>query len=170
MNAKHVLLLTILVGVFGCASPPIATDLTAIARNPGEYKNRRIEITGPVLENKAPQGDTYRTWTFTIGTSEAYHIIASEEGFNPSTIEKAYALVEKARRADDPITVIGKFRMGPYQDIRSGMEIELDSVRYRDIEIRTDRGPFVRTYYPYHHYYWGPYWGYGFHYHHYSWY
>ena len=93
--------------------------------------------------------------------------MASEEGFNPSTIEKAFHLVEKARQAGDAVTVTGRLRVGPYREIQSGMEVELDSVRYRDIEIRTDKGPFVRTYYP-DHYYWSSHWGYGF-YHHYHW-
>jgi len=172
MNVKRFLLCAVLVAVFGCASAPIATDLSAIAENPGAYKNKRIEITGFVLENQPPRGDEYRTWAFSIGSSQTYRIMASEEGFNPSTIEKAYHLVEEARRTGEAVTVTGRLRVGPYQELRSGMEIELDSVRYRDIEIRTDKGPFVRTRYPYYpyslHYYYGPpYWHYGFYYHHY---
>ena len=166
MNVKHVPFLVLLMAAFGCASPPIAAELSAVVENPGEYRNRRIEITGPILENRPPQGDEYRTWTFSIGSSETYRIMASEEGFNPSTIEKAYHLVEQARQAGDAVTVTGKLRVGPYREIQSGMEVELDSVRYRDTEIRTDRGPFVRTYYPYD-YYWPPFWSPGFHHHHY---
>ena len=156
-----------LLGMVGCASAPIATDLPTIVKNPDQFRNARIEITAPVIENHPPQGDEYRTWTFAIGSSSAYRVTASEEGFNPSTIEKAYRLVEDARSAGDEVTVTGMLRVGPYREIESGMEIELDSVRYRGTEIKTDRGPFVREYYP--HYYHGPiFWHFGYH-HYYHW-
>ena len=172
MNVKCLLSCAVLVAVFGCASTPIPTDFPAIAENPDAYRNKRIEITGPVLENRPPRGDEYRTWAFTMGSSRTYRIMASEEGFNPSTIEKAYNLVEEARQAGDDLTVTGKLRVGPYRELESGMEIELDSVRYKDVEIRTDKGPFIRSRYPYYPYslfyhYGYPYSHYGFSYHHY---
>lgn len=149
MKVRYLLSLAVLIFLTGCASAPIATDLPSIMENPDQFRNRRIEITGPVLENSPPQGDEYRTWSFVIGSARAYKVTASEEGFNPSTIEKAYRLVEEARKARDEVTVTGTLRVGPYGEIESGMEIDLDSVRYRDTEINTDRGPYVRYYYPY---------------------
>lgn len=162
MKMKNLFILVILMATAGCASTPIRTDLPAVVGNPEQYKNKRIEVTGLVIENPPPQGDEYRTWTFVLGSPQSYRVSASEDGFNPSTIEKAYRLVEEARNAGEEVTVTGKLRVGPYQAIESGMEIELDSVRYRGTIIRTDRGPFIRRYYypsyPYFpYYYYGPY-------------
>ncbi len=152
MHPKYLLLIIIIsTAAAGCASTPISTDMAAVMADPARFRNELIEITAPVLENSPPQGDDYRTWSFTIGTSAGYRIMASEEGFNPSTIEKAYLLVEDARRAGEPVTVTGRLRVGPYRELESGMEVELVSVRYGAIGIRTDKGPFVRrySYYPY---------------------
>ena len=103
-----------------------------------------------MIDNPVVKGNDYRTWNFTLGTSADYRIVASEEGFNPSTIDRAYRLVEEARQAGEPVTVTGKLRVGPYSRLESGMELELISIRYRDTEINTDKGPFVnRYYYPY---------------------
>jgi hypothetical protein len=168
MSARYLLSFATLIFLTGCASAPIATDLSSIVENPDEFRNKRIEITGVVLDNPAPQGDEYRTWTFVIGSRRTYRVAASEEGFNPSTIEKAYRLVEEARRAGDEITVTGMLRVGPYREIESGMEVELDSVRYRDTEINTDRGPYVRYYYPYY-YHPDPFFYHYGHYHHRHW-
>jgi hypothetical protein len=131
----------------GCASAPVATDLETVEANPNQFRNRYIEITAPVLENPPPQGDQYRTWTFIVGASDTHRIMVSEEGFNPGTIEKAYRLVERTRKAGDDVTVIGRLRVGPYREIKSGAEIELSSVRYRGVEINADSGPFVTNYY-----------------------
>ena len=167
MQARFILLFTLLACLAGCASTPIAVDTATVIANPDQFRNKYIQITAPVLENSPPRGDDYRTWIFSIGTSANYQIMASEEGFNPATIEKAYRLVEEARRTGEPVTVTGKLRVGPYRELESGMEVELVSVRYRDTEINTDRGPFVgRYYYPY--YYPGPvflHFGYYHHYH-----
>ena len=128
----RVLAVLIGIGMTGCASTPVATDLQTINAKPSEFRNTRVRITAPVLSNSPPQGDRYRTWIFIIGASDSYRIMATEEGFNPSTIEKAYRLVEDAREAGDEVTVTGKLRVGPYHEMESGMEIELDSVRYGD--------------------------------------
>lgn len=156
MRAGYLLALAVLITATGCASTPIATDLAAVTANPKQFRNEYIQITAPVLENSAPQGDDYRTWSFSIGESADYRIMASEEGFNPSTIDKAYRLVEEARRAGKPVTVTGKLRVGPYRELESGTELELVSIRYRDTEINTDRGPFVNRYYYYPYSYHGP--------------
>jgi hypothetical protein len=163
MNIRRSAIILIIFAT-GCASAPIVTNPATLAENPLQFKNRRIEITGPVLENYAPGGDEYRTWTFFMGLSGNSRIMLSEEGFNPSTIEKAYQLVEEARREGDEITVTGRLRVGPYEEFKSGKVIELDSVRYRDVEINTDMGPYVGDYYPYYyHYYPPPYWYYRHH-------
>ena len=166
IDARYLPVIAILIGIglVGCASTPVATDLPTIIENPSEFRNTRVRITAPILTNSPPQGDEYRTWIFIVGLSETYRVMASEEGFNPSTIEKAYRLVEDARKAGGQVTVTGKLRVGPYHEIESGMEIELDSVRYGDVEIRTDKGPFVGRSYPYYH---GPiHWHFGYHYYH----
>jgi len=135
MQARFFLLFAFLSCLAGCASTPIAVDTATVIANPDQFRNKYND---------------YRTWIFSIGTSANYQIMASEEGFNPSTIEKAYSLVEEAHRAGEPVTVTGKLRVGPYRELESGMEVELVSVRYRDTEINTDRGPFVgHYYYPY---------------------
>lgn len=175
MNAKYLLFSVILANLVGCASLPMATDLSEVMDDPHQFRNRRIEITAPVVENPPPQGDAYRTWTFIVGSSGTYRIVVSEQGFNPSTIEKAYRLVEEARRAGDEVTLTGRLRVGPYREIESGIEVELDSVRYRGTEIRTDKGPFVRHYRYYYPYYYDgpPMWHYGYfpyYDHHYYWY
>lgn len=159
-------ILILLLTTIGCASTPIATDLPTVTDNPLLFKNKRVEIRSSVLENSPPRGDEYRTWSFFIGTSIGSRIMVSEEGFNPSTIEKAYRLVEEASTKGDEITITGTVRVGPYQEFESGMEVELDSVRYRDIIINTDRGPYVGYYDPYyyHYHYYPPYsWHYRYH-------
>ena len=140
----------------GCVSTAIMTDLPTVVENPLLFRNKRVEITAPVIENSPPRGDEYRTWTFSIGELNSHRIMASEEGFNPSTIEKAYNLVEEARLKGDDVTITGRLRLAPYQGFESGMEIELDSVLYRNMEIRTDYGPYVEYYYPYYHHYYDP--------------
>ncbi len=152
MKVRYLLPLAVLIVLAGCASAPIATDLPDITENPSQFRNKQIEITGPVLENSPPQGDEYRTWSFVIGSAGGDKVTVNEEGFNPATIEKAYRLVEEARKAHGEVTVTGTFRVGPYGELESGMEIDLDSVRYGNTEINTDMGPFVRQYYPYYYY------------------
>jgi len=151
MHSRYLPAIAFLMFVAGCASTPTAADISAVTASPGQFKNRYIEITAPVLENSPPQGDVYRTWAFSIGASSAYRILATEEGYNPATIEKAYRLVEEARNAGDAVTVTGTLRVGPYRELESGVELELVSVRYGSTEINTDRGPFGRRdYHPYH--------------------
>ena len=134
----------------GCATTPISTTAPAIVADPGQFRNEYIAITASVIENPPPRGDRYRTWSFTIGEPGAYRIVVTEEGFNPSTIDKAYRLVEDARSAGEQVTITGKLRVGPYHELESGIEIELVSVRYLDSEISSDKGPFVGgAYYPY---------------------
>jgi len=147
-----VLAIVVLMLVGGCASTPIPTSLPEVVANPNQFKNKYIELTALVVQNPPPQGNDYRTWSFTVDGSGTYRLMASEEGFNPSTIDKAYLLVEEARKAGEPVTITGRLRVGPYRELISGMEIELVTVRYRTTEIHTDKGPFV--YYPY--YYPGP--------------
>ena len=148
MHARHPILLIIVIMLMGgCASVPIPTTLPEVVANPNQFRNEYIEMTALVAQNPPPQGDDYRTWSFTIEGSSDYRILASEEGFNPSTIEKAYNLVEEARKAREPVTITGRLRVGPYRELESGMEIELVSVRYRNTKINTDKGPFVD--YPY---------------------
>lgn len=139
--------------------------MPAVVENPELFKNENIELTVPIIDNPRPQGSTYRTWSFTVGGNADYRIMVSEEGYNPSTIDRAYYLVEEARKAGEPITITGKLRVGPYRELESGMAIELKSVQYRDTRINTDKGPFVRNYnYPY---YRGPvFLHFGYHYHH----
>ncbi len=168
MNLKRVLAILAVLALSGCATPPIRTDLASITDNPLQYKNKRIQVSGPVLENSAPEGDEYRTWSFVLGGEKTYRIAASEEGFNPSTIEKAYRLVEDARRAGEEVAVVGKLRVGPYQEIEAGIEIDLETVSYAGATINTDKGPFVRDYY--YPYYPGPFFLHsGFHFHHHHW-
>jgi hypothetical protein len=145
-------LVVLLMHSIGCASIPVSTSLPAVVQDPDSFRNKHVEITAPVLENHPPKGDNYRTWSFEIGKDDDHRITASEEGYNPSTIDRAYYLVEEAQKSGEPITITGKLRVGPYQALESGMEIELISVRYRGMEIKTDKGPFVRDYYyPYYH-------------------
>ncbi|GAB4351493.1 MAG: hypothetical protein Kow0099_35520 [Candidatus Abyssubacteria bacterium] len=171
MNMKCVVAMLAALMLAGCATPPVRTDLVSIKETPQQYKNKRIEITGKVLENSPPEGDEYRTWSFVVGGENTYRIRASEEGFNPSTIQKAYHLVEDARKVGGEVTVVGKLRVGPYQELETGMEIDLETVSYAGTAINTDKGPFVRNYYYYpYSYYPGPFFLHsGFHFHHHHW-
>lgn len=148
MRAGYWLLSAVLLAfAAGCASTPISTTLPDIAEHPERFRNKYVEITARVIDNPPPRGDDYRTWSFTLDGTGDRHIVASEEGFNPSTIDKAYYLVEKARKAGEPVSVTGKLRVGPHNELGAGMQIELVGVRYGGTEIRTDKGPFVNRYY-----------------------
>ena len=102
-----VLILLFIMLLAGCASTPIPTTLPAVVANPEQFRNEYIEITALVVQNPPPQGDDYRTWSFTVNGSVTYRLMASEEGYNPSTIDKAYHLVEEARKAGEPVTITG---------------------------------------------------------------
>ncbi len=151
----------------GCATaPPIPADLTSIQQNPAEFKNKEVEVTAPVLENPPPMGSSYLTWNLTLGSSETGIIRVTKAGYNPATIDRAYRVVEDARRAGQPVTITGKLHVGPYRALRSGMEIELDTVGYDGTVIDTNRGPYVDGYYPYYYpppFFWDyPFYPYGF--------
>jgi hypothetical protein len=68
--------------------------------------------------------------------------MAVETGFNPETIERAYRLVDSARLRGEQVTVTGKLK-----DSKSGLKLDLDSVRYGSAIVKTDEGPFVEDYY-----------------------
>ena len=102
MQARFILLFTLLACLAGCASTPIAVDTATVIANPDQFRNKYIQITAPVLENSPPRGDDYRTWIFSIGTSANYQIIASEEGFNPATIEKPIGLSKRPAGRTSP--------------------------------------------------------------------
>ena len=161
MKRRHILIISLVtLTIGGCASAPIATTLTAVTENPAQYRNEKIELTAPVIDNPPPTGDLYRTWTFVIGHPEKGRILVTEAGYNPATINKAYHLVDEAERAGAPVTVTGKLRIGPYESLRSGAELDLDSVSYGNTTIDTDEGPYTGGYYsPYYYspyYYRGP--------------
>lgn len=150
-STKNSILMLILIALFGsvgCASTPLATSLPEIVREPDRFKNKHIAITAPVLENRPPAGDNYRTWSFTLGGDAPHQITATEEGFNPATIDRAYLLVDDAMKAGDPVTITGRLRLGPYKALEQGMAIELGSVTYGGVRIGTDKGPFVGRSYP----------------------
>jgi hypothetical protein len=152
MNSKHFLAILLLIGLAGCATSPIVTDIVTVAANPVQFKNQLVELMAYVIENPPPTGDQYRTWTFVVGASGTGRIMVSEEGYNPSTIDKAYHLVEQARVAGEPVALTGRLRVGPYREIKAGTEIDLCSVSYKGTTIRTDEGPFTRDYYYYPYY------------------
>jgi hypothetical protein len=164
MRKLHILLMVIPLWVWGCASTPIPTTLTAVTENPQEYRNELVTMSAPVLSNPAPSGDIFRTWTFTIGSPQTGRIMVTESGYNPTTINKAYNLVAEAVKDGAPITVTGELRVGPYKALREGTEIDLKSVSYKGITIATNEGPYEGGYYYYPAYgpffYPGPYWGY----------
>jgi hypothetical protein len=145
-----IFLLFALLIIEGCATkPPMRISLSAIAQNPAEYKDENVEVTAPVLDNPRPMGDIYRTWDFTLGSPETGTILVSEAGYNPSTINKAYNLVQQAKADGQPVTVTGKLRIGPYRALKTGKEIALRSVTYKGTTIDLEEGPFTTAFYPY---------------------
>ncbi|RJP17041.1 MAG: hypothetical protein C4520_17715 [Candidatus Abyssobacteria bacterium SURF_5] len=129
------------VALIGWKSASIETDLSSVTANPGEFSNKVITLSAPVVDNSVPEGREYKTWNFVLGSSGS-RLAVYEEGFNPATIVKAHSLVEKARLSGDEITVTGKF-----EERESGMILKVASVRYGDTQINTDEGPFVETVY-----------------------
>ncbi len=151
------ILFVALVVLAGCATtPPVLANLASVTQDPEPYRNKRIEVTAPVLDNPPPAGNTYRTWSFVTGSPESGSIMVYKSGYNPSTIDKAYKLVEEARQAGQPVTITGKVRVGPYGALRSGMEIDLETVSYNGTEINTRSGPYVGGYYYSPYFYAGP--------------
>jgi hypothetical protein len=150
-------LLLCLVLVAGCATTPVPVGIDALMQNPSLYRNKTVEVTGPVLSNPPPSGDLYRTWNFQIGTPELGRIMVTESGYNPATINKAYYLVDEAAKAGEPVTVTGTLRVGPYKSLKGGAEIQLRTVTYRNVTIDTSEGPYVGGYYsPYYYPYYSP--------------
>jgi hypothetical protein len=141
MDNKYMIVLAmavVSVVLAGCASTPMATDLSAVMQEPAQYENKTLEFTAYVAENQVPQGDEYRTWDFVLDSCDHGKLTVKEEGFNPAKIEEGYYLVEKARLEGDPVTVVGTVRKTD-----SGLRMELASVRYEDTVVNTDTGPFV---------------------------
>ena len=144
------ILFVVLVTLVGCATtPPIPANLASVTQDPDAYRNQRIEVTVPVIDNPPPAGNTYRTWSFIMGSPETGSVMVYRSGYNPSAIDKAYKLVEEARQAGQPVTMTGKVRVGPYGALRSGMEIDLETVSYNGTEINARSGPYVGNYYYY---------------------
>lgn len=140
MNAKRLITLMVSVAVIGWATAAGAADLATVMKDPGQFLNKRIEITVPVVENSALQKGEFKRWTFTVGGAD-HKLAAYESGFNPATITEAHGFVEKAREAGEEITITGKLKDG-----KSGLFVRLDSVRHGDTTIDTDAGPFAEDY------------------------
>ncbi len=151
------ILFSVLMTLAGCATTPIPSNLPSVMQDPAAYRNKTVEITAPVLDNPPPAGNTYRTWSFIVGSPETGSLTVSRSGFNPSTIDKAYRLVQEAWQAGQPVTITGKVRVGPYGALRSGIEIDLATVAYDGVVINARSGPYVGQYYYYSPYfYMGP--------------
>ncbi len=138
---KYGLIFVATLALMGWKSAPIQTELSSVAANPNEFNKKEITISATVAENSVPQGHEYKTWSFVLGSSNR-RLSVAESGFNPATIVRAHDLVEKARLAGDAITVTGKLKA-----TKSGTTLQLVSVRYGDVQINTDEGPFVKTAY-----------------------
>jgi hypothetical protein len=148
MKMPHILLFVVFLFLSGgCATAPVPVTLSSLTEDPGRLRNKNVEVTAPVLDNPSPTGDLYRTWTFVLGGSEEGQITASEAGYNPATIDKAYHLVEQAKKAGAPVTVTGELKVGPHKALRRGAEIDLHSVSYAGRTIETDEGPYVDGFY-----------------------
>jgi len=128
------------------SAPPIEAKLSTVLGDPGQFHKKRVEITASVMENPAPTGAEYKKWTFTVG-SAGERLAAYEKGFNPATIMKAHYLVERARLEGGEVVLSGKIRAAKNDIGKSGVKLQLDSVRYKDTLVKTDVGPFVEEEY-----------------------
>lgn len=144
------LFLLIVLTFAGCATtPPVQVPLSSITEYPDQYRNENVEVTAHVLNNPPPTGDLYRTWNFLIG-EPGERILVSEAGYNPSTINRAYHLAKLAQTDNKPITVTGKLRVGPHRALKTGIEIDLDTLSYMGTTVDLEAGPFSSVYrYPY---------------------
>lgn len=142
MRTSRAVSLIVSLAMMGWTMSASAAELSAVVQAPENFLNQKIELTSLVAENPAPTGHEYKAWNFVLGEAVGNQLAVSEEGFNPATIMKAHALVEKARKAGEKVTVTGQLKV-----TRDGPELSLESVTYEDSRVNTDEGPFVPTTY-----------------------
>jgi hypothetical protein len=124
-----------------CATvPPARVGVEDVLQHPQEYKGKRVELTGLVLDYKPAQGDIYRTLFFTLGRQPEGELLVVGTGYTAEAIAKASFLVEQAFEAHEPITVSGKLKLPK----NAPPELRLESIRYKGQEIKTTKGPKTR--------------------------
>jgi hypothetical protein len=125
----------------GCATGPATrVGVDEVMRQPKEYKNERVELTGLVEDYKPVQGDIYRTLIFTLAQAPEEKILVVGAGYTAEAIAKASFLLEQAYEAKEPITVVGKLKLNE----KAPPEVQLESIRYRGQEVKITGGPRTR--------------------------
>jgi hypothetical protein len=140
MKVKLILVAT-MIFAFGLTSTAVAAEFSAVVKAPDQYFGKQIEITAPVAVNSEPRGGEYKTWNFTVG-SQSSQLKVEDKGFNPAVIEKAYMLVEEARRAGNEMTFSGRLKATD-----EGPVFELRTLQYNGTTIHMNEGPFVNPVY-----------------------
>ena len=124
----------------GCATTaPTRLDLGSVLDNPMAHKNKRVELTGNVLDYEPARGDTYRTLFFALGFGPDEKIPVSVAGYNAEAIAKASALVKEAFDSREQLTAVGKLKVEADEGAGSP-ELKLDAVEYRGRKIDVTRG------------------------------
>jgi hypothetical protein len=125
----------------GCATvSPARVNVGDVLQHPQDYKNKRVELTGLVLDYKPAQGDVYRTLIFTLGPHPEGELLVVGTGYRAEAIAKASFLVEQAYEANEPITVSGKLKLPK----NAPPELRLETIRYKGQEIKVNKGPRTR--------------------------
>ena len=121
-----------------CATgPPVRTDVQQVLRQPAEFKNERVELTGYIKDFTPAQGDLYRTLLFTLEQGPDERLLVVGAGDTAEAIAKASLLVEQAYEAQEPVIVVGKLKLSE----TAPPELRLESVRYKGKEIDITAGP-----------------------------
>lgn len=122
--------------VSACATSPTRLDINNILTASHAYHNRRVELTGNVIDYEPAAGDTYRTFQFTLGIGPEEKIRVSGSGYTADAIAKASDLVWEALVAREPLTVVGTIEA----DEGVPPELRLESVEYEGRRIDVTRG------------------------------
>lgn len=130
--------------VSACAtSAPLRTDVKNVLADPGAYDNRRIELSGWVIEYEPARGDTYRTLRFTLGFDFDEKVPVFCSGYEADAIAKASILVGEAFETGGTLVVIGNLKAG--EGDGTPAEVMLESVEFAEQHIEVTSGRKTRS-------------------------
>jgi len=108
----------------------ITAELRQIIEAPLLFKGKKVELKGYV-EYKGFWG--HQRWHFILKDGEGRTLLCYEKGYRTTAWIVPAAVVEKAARTHQQITVVGK--------LEEDLEIELDWIEYKGLQIDTDYLP-----------------------------
>jgi hypothetical protein len=111
--------------------------------DPAAFDNRRIELTGQVIDYEPAIGDIYRTLRFIFGSDAGQAITIIYSGYEADAIAKASILVGDAFEAGGILTVVGTLSAG--EGDGASAEVTLESVEYKGRRIDIAGGRKTRT-------------------------